>query len=470
LKRLVAVLVALSPAVARADDTAALAYDQAVDLTKQNKWDQACPLFAASYKADPQLGVLLHLAECHEHVGKVASAWTEWNDAVGFAHAKGDAREKLAQQHADALKPKIARLHINVASPVAGISVRRDGVDITVLVGTDVPIDPGDHEIVVSAPGFLDWKKTVTIGTLPTVSPLDVPALEKAPDKPVETPVTPAPPAVHTVLSVFAQPGSQISIDDKPVGAGHFEGEVTPGKHTVHVTASGAKPYTNDVYVKEGENHAVEVSLESDRPYVAPAPAENLPSFELGLGFAPGIKGHGDKPVVIAYRVDAGFRLGSRVNFGAFVEYASISASNACGTDISGTTLAGPYDFGSHYQFTSCRYFMPGLQLYIHFLPKQKLDPWIGITPGFRFAFYDTNLYDGLGMAKTVDNGMFPGILSDFRVGVDYHPLPAYAAWAVGAFADLQVTFIGDENFDNSHDKGQTFVSFFGGLRSSLAF
>jgi len=473
LKRLLAVVLTFSSAVALADDTAALTYQQAADLQKQGKWEQACPLYEASYKADPQLGVLLHVAECHEHIGKVASAWAEYNDAVELAHRKNDNREKLAQQRADALKPKLARLHVNVASPVAGITVRRDGVDITVLVGTDMPIDPGEHEVAVNAPGFIEWKKKVTIGTLPTTVALDVPALEKAPEKPVDTPVvTPPPPVVvHTTLSVFAQPGTQITIDDKPVGAGHFEGEVTPGKHTVHVTAAGAKPYTNDVYVKEGEYRSVEVSLESDRPYVPPPPPEDLPSYEVGLGFAPGVKGHGDKPAVIAYRLDFGFRLGRRVNFGAFVEYASISASNACGTDIAGPALSSPYDFGDHYQFKSCKYFMPGLQLYVHILPKQQFDPWVGITPGFRFGMVDAQEYNALGMQTTFTSQMFPGILADVRAGLDYHPLPDVKGWAIAALADLQITFIGEENFDNTNgSKGQTYVSFFGGLRSSFAF
>src|SRR5579863_10037738 len=162
---LIVILVAiLSPRLARSDDTAALAYQQAVQLEKQGKFAEACPLYDASYRADPQIGVLLHLADCHEHIGKLASAWAEFSDAVELAHRRGDNRESLAQQRADALKPKLAYLHLAPpASPPPGLAVFRDGLDVTVLVGTDMPIDAGDHEIRATAPGYLEFTKKLTI-------------------------------------------------------------------------------------------------------------------------------------------------------------------------------------------------------------------------------------------------------------------------------------------------------------------
>ena len=42
--------------------------------------------------------------------------------------------------------------------------------------------------------------------------------------------------------------------------------------------------------------------------------------------------------------------------------------------------------------------------------------------------------------------------------------------WEVGAFFESSVTAIGDEASDDYDKEGQTFVSFLGGVRTSLAF
>ena len=457
-------LTLLAP-VARADDTAALAYRQAEDLVKQGKWAEACPLYDASYRADPQIGVLLHLADCHEHVGRIASAWAEFNDAVELAHRRGDNREALAQGRADALKPKLAYLHLAPpASPPPGIVVQRDGFDVTVLVGTDMPIDPGDHEIVARAPGFLEWRKKITIGTLPTTTQLAIPALDKQPEqKPIVEP-----PKVHQgTVKITSQPDAHISLDSVDVGTGSYQGKLQSGGHQLRVTAPGMRVYQTEIFVADDAQRTIDVTLE--KVYVPPPP-EDLPSFEVGLTFAPGVKGHGDDPAVLSYRGDIGLRLGRRVDLGAFVEYASIRANKSCGTDIPGPIPETPFDYGPHYKFDSCFYVMAGLQLYIHLRPKKDVDPYIGFSPGFRFGSVDTTLYEG-GVATAMSTSTFmPGIAVGTRFGIDFHPYPSTPGWGIGGFLDLQTMIVGDENFDNTSDKGKTYASFFGGLRSSYAF
>lgn len=470
---------ALVPSLALADDTAGIAYRQAEDLVKQGKWAEACPFYEASYKADAQIGVLLHLADCHEHVGKLASAWIEYTDAVEFAHRKGDNREALAQQRADALKPKLAHLHLNPpAAPPAGLVVRRDNVDITVLVGTDMPIDPGDHELSASAPGFLEWKKKLTIGALATTTALDIPALEKAPEQPTEpTNPTKPPEPRDGSLKIGTQSDAQIFVDDQLVATGRYEHAIKPGRHTVRVTAPGTHAYQTELYILDGENRAVDVALEKEVAIVAPAgPAEDLPSFELAASLAPGVKLRNDKPGVVAYRAEFAFRFGRRVNFGAYVEGGSIDASNACGFDMPGPMSGSTFDFGTHYQFNQCWYVMPGLQLLIHVFPAKKhaIDPYFGLTPGFRFGLIKYTPYLTSIPGQT-QSDTFLGIVAGMRAGVDYHPRPDFAGWAVGGFVENQLTIVGDEQCSdcsartNDH-KTQTSVSLFFGLRSSLAF
>jgi hypothetical protein len=462
---------------AYADDTAALAYRQAEELAQHGKWADACPLYEASYRADPQIGVLMHLADCHERVGRSASAWAEFNDAVELAHRRGDNREALAQSRADALKPKLAHLHIDPPPTVPpGLVVRRDGLDVTVLVGTDMPIDPGDHEIVATAPGYLELRKTLTIGALPTTTHLALSPLDKEAAKPVVA----EPPKVHEgTLRVASQSGAHLSLDGEEVGAsGRFEGKVKSGGHQLRVTAAGMRSFQSEIFVGDDELRTIDVPLEREvaasvaAPAAPAAPAENLPSFEVGLGFAPGVKGHGDDPAVVSYRVDVGLRLGRRVNLGAFAEYASVSTSGRCGTDIPAAMATTRYDYGTHYRFDSCGYTMAGLQVYIHILPGRRIDPYFGFAPGFRFGFVDITPFDGTGMplATHSQSTFLPGIALGTRVGADVHPSPRLPRWAVGGFLEEQTMIVGDENFDNTSSKGKTYVSFFGGLRSSLAF
>ena len=400
MKRLALVALVASVSIVRADPFAETAYKQAEELRKAGKWADACPLYEASYQADAQLGVLLHLADCHEHVGKIASAWAEWSDAIELAHKKQeDKREKLAREHADALAPKVPKLHL--APPkqlIPGLVVKRDGTDITVLVGTDLPIDPGDHEIVATAPGRLDWKTKVTI-TAGTTS-VDVPVLDKVPDKVV----VPVAPVVHEgTLRVSTLPGATIMIDSKPVGTGSYEAKLGSGGHTLRVVAEGMRPYQSEVFVGDNELRSIDVPLEKEpvavviAPAVPSGPHEDLPSFELGGSIAPGQKGRGDHPAIISYRFEAALRLGRRVNLGVFAEFASVDASGTCGTSIPGPTPTTPYDFGMRNQINGCRYFIPGLQLYIHILPKWQWDPYVGIGPGFRFGFIDRTPYDASG-------------------------------------------------------------------------
>jgi hypothetical protein len=167
--RLVRVAVVLTTLViaasARADDaaTGATLYDRAEQLAKAGKLDEACPLYAASFKADPQLGVLLHLADCNEKIGKTATAWVEFRDAVERAHKMGDTREAYAQGRVDALAPRLARLRVDAPKPpVPGLVVKRGDTDITLLLDSDAPVDPGEHVVVVTAPGHAAWETKVT--------------------------------------------------------------------------------------------------------------------------------------------------------------------------------------------------------------------------------------------------------------------------------------------------------------------
>jgi hypothetical protein len=68
-----------------------------------------------------------------------------------------------AQRVLDAAKPRIAGLTIKVAS-VQDMSVKVDGNPVPgALVDTEIPTDPGEHSVEVSAPGFLKSATHVSV-------------------------------------------------------------------------------------------------------------------------------------------------------------------------------------------------------------------------------------------------------------------------------------------------------------------
>lgn len=171
-------------APARADDSAAAEalFQQAKTLTEQQRYDEACPKFAASYKLDRTLGTLLNLADCEEHTGRVASAWAHWGEAVELAQKTGDKRDAFAVEHRDALVKRLPMLRLDVPAPSAALDVYRDGVKIDpAAFGVPLPSDPGGHVVSVrrGAEVLVDQRVAVREGET-TALALDLAAIERA--------------------------------------------------------------------------------------------------------------------------------------------------------------------------------------------------------------------------------------------------------------------------------------------------
>jgi hypothetical protein len=141
----------------------------------------ACAKFSHSQELDPKPGRLLNLAFCHEQEGKTASAWSEYNSAAALAQQKGQPdRVDFAHEHAAAVAKRLSFLHLDV--PANATVVQIDGSSVPKDKWTmPVPLDPGEHPVVVSAPGKKRVNLTVTIATTPGVQEIRVASLEDAP-------------------------------------------------------------------------------------------------------------------------------------------------------------------------------------------------------------------------------------------------------------------------------------------------
>jgi len=194
-----------SRALAQAEDQAGARalFTEGKRLMKAGKYAEACPKLEAAQKLYSSAGILLNLGDCYEKIGRTASAWTRFGEAVSVAtrsNRADDADE--ARRRQEALEPALVRLTIRVPSPVPGLSVSRDGVTLDEAIwGTTLPVDPGDHLVRAEAPGYEPWSTSVSLTRRGDTVTVKVPKLiaagtvEKLP--PERIPDTPPKPPAH---------------------------------------------------------------------------------------------------------------------------------------------------------------------------------------------------------------------------------------------------------------------------------
>ncbi len=172
---LLLVLASSAPAFAQTNEAMGeKLFREAQDEMKAGHFAEACAKFAASNRADAQLGTLLNLAACHEAQGKPASAWTDYTTLADLAtKAHDDARADYARKRATALEPTLPQLDLRVPASITLTDVSIDDQHLaTATLSTTIPVDPGLHTISL-ATTTAHWTQSVTIGATGKTS-LDV--------------------------------------------------------------------------------------------------------------------------------------------------------------------------------------------------------------------------------------------------------------------------------------------------------
>ena len=138
-------------------------FEQARELMAKNEHAKACPMLVESQRLDPGGGTLLNLALCYEGEGKLATAQLALNDAMSQAAKDGRAdRETLAREHLAAIAPRVPKLTLLAPThPPRGLVLELDGIAMSAATsGVPLPVDPGPHEVRLSAPGYAPWTAT----------------------------------------------------------------------------------------------------------------------------------------------------------------------------------------------------------------------------------------------------------------------------------------------------------------------
>ncbi len=188
-------------------------FDQALTAMAERDFGAACPKLEEVTRLLPNgIGGQLNLALCYEGAGRLASAWTTFVIAEALAvQAHRSEEEAEARKHVEALKPKLARITVDVGDavrPLPGLSVERDGIPVGAAQwSTPVPVDKGRHVVMATATGKTRWEKAVEVPadgadvSVRVDSLIDVKVEAPATPPVVEAPPRVAPPAVQQAAS-----------------------------------------------------------------------------------------------------------------------------------------------------------------------------------------------------------------------------------------------------------------------------
>lgn len=137
---------------------AQLLFDEAKALVAKGDFARACPKFVESHKLDPGGGTVLHAADCHQREGKLATAITEYHEALSIAvRDKRRDREDYARSELEALERRVGKLALVVpigVKSIEGLTISVGDIAVTrARWETPIPLDPGTHVVTLDAPG-----------------------------------------------------------------------------------------------------------------------------------------------------------------------------------------------------------------------------------------------------------------------------------------------------------------------------
>jgi hypothetical protein len=142
---------------ARAD----LLFQQAQALLDTGHVAAACVKFEASETAENRLDTLLHLADCYQREGRLASAWHTFLQAEAVSrNERNREHEQAAAQRVAALEPRLTRVVFLVptTSRVPGLTLRLGANTVPATSwGVSIPVDAGVQHVSAAAAGYDPW-------------------------------------------------------------------------------------------------------------------------------------------------------------------------------------------------------------------------------------------------------------------------------------------------------------------------
>ncbi len=175
---------------------------------EQGKWGEALDRFqraaALSHKTSPQLAFYVGFAEAR--TGKLVAADVDLRRAIDLAHdANNAAVAKAAEAELPDLEARTPALTITIRGATTPASLQVDGSVLGVVaLGNPMPLDPGDHTVVVQFAGGQVTKKVSLVERQRLTLPID--PSEAAGGTTPPPPPAPPPTEAHVVAPPPAAP------------------------------------------------------------------------------------------------------------------------------------------------------------------------------------------------------------------------------------------------------------------------
>lgn len=137
---------------------------QAREALAKKDYAAACTKFRESDRLDPAIGTKFNLANCEELRGNLSIAWALFRE-VAAAVPETDPRHSIAVKRGDELEGRVPRLKIVLADGAsAGATITSDGIELgTGSLGAPLPLEKGEHKVVVTAPGHAPKEFVVVV-------------------------------------------------------------------------------------------------------------------------------------------------------------------------------------------------------------------------------------------------------------------------------------------------------------------
>jgi len=206
-------------------------------LKKKGHLAEACQHLQEGERLDPQLPTLMELAECTEQLGKLVEAQEQWTLARDRAkHEEKPQSRARAEARLAALQKRVAHLTLQLAptAPVGAQVLRDDEPLEPASLSGALPMDPGDHMIVVKVAGHDDAKyavkladgdnQTLAITAGPATGARTAAALPPSSSPPAPAPPSPAP---AVLPSLAPNPAAEPAQQSAPVATGWWTGPRT---------------------------------------------------------------------------------------------------------------------------------------------------------------------------------------------------------------------------------------------------
>ena len=188
-------------------------FHEGADLQRAGKFADALDKFQKAESAYSAPTNVLRIAECHAALGQLVESAESYRAALrmtippgspaAFQAAVDQAKTELAQ-----VEPRVPKLIVAVTPPgAAGVDIQIDNQHVSAaLVGEAIPLDPGEHHVIVSAPGYVNVEQIAVLkehdttsvsAALRPVAALPPPPMpvRTAPAQPAPLPPPPPPPS-----------------------------------------------------------------------------------------------------------------------------------------------------------------------------------------------------------------------------------------------------------------------------------